>query len=375
MISSSFSGKSTGAGALSVWLHNLKDIEFKDYHDAHYTGKAVKVGAGAQGIEVYQAAHAEGLRVVSGECRSVGIAGGYTQGGGHSALNSRYGLGADQVLEWEVIDGTGQLLVANRKKNSDLYWALSGGGGGTYGVVWSMTSKAHPDGPVSGLTVSILAEENSLEVFYQAVGLYHAFLPTIVDAGAMSLGFVTNTSFKIAPITAPDIPVKKLEALVQPFRDGLDKLGVKYQLHSQQFDSFLDQFLAMEISIDINNAQYGSWLIPRSVVQQNNSALTDVARSVLSNGGTFTTVGINVSKKVAGNVYNAVLPAWRDAIAHTALTTHWEFAMPQKMLENQRKMTDDFMPRLVRLAPESGAYLNEVFLRPSYEPNSAPRYS
>ncbi len=41
--------------------------------------------------------------MVGGECLTVGIAGGYTQGGGHSALTSRFGLAADQALEWEVI--------------------------------------------------------------------------------------------------------------------------------------------------------------------------------------------------------------------------------------------------------------------------------
>lgn len=42
-------GRSTGAGAISVWTHHLKDIDFLDWSDANYTGKAVKVGAGVQG--------------------------------------------------------------------------------------------------------------------------------------------------------------------------------------------------------------------------------------------------------------------------------------------------------------------------------------
>lgn len=42
-------GRSTGAGSISVWTHHLKDIEFLDWSDASYIGKAVKVGAGVQG--------------------------------------------------------------------------------------------------------------------------------------------------------------------------------------------------------------------------------------------------------------------------------------------------------------------------------------
>ena len=85
LIFKSYNGKSTGSGALGIWTHHLKDIEFIDYKDASYTGKAYKIGAGVQGIEAYEAADKLGLTVTSGECPTVGIAGGYTQGGGHSA--------------------------------------------------------------------------------------------------------------------------------------------------------------------------------------------------------------------------------------------------------------------------------------------------
>lgn len=63
----------------------MKNIDFFDYQDDHYTGKAYKIGAGVQGIELYEAGNKVGLTVVSGECPTVGVAGGYTQGGGHSA--------------------------------------------------------------------------------------------------------------------------------------------------------------------------------------------------------------------------------------------------------------------------------------------------
>lgn len=81
----SYNGKSTGAGALGIWTHYLKGIDFFDYKDVHYTGKAYKIGAGVQGREVYEAGNKIRLTITSGECPTVGVAGGYTQGGGHSA--------------------------------------------------------------------------------------------------------------------------------------------------------------------------------------------------------------------------------------------------------------------------------------------------
>lgn len=58
-------------------------------------------------------------------------------------MSSEYGLGADQVLEWEVVTANGDHIVATPSNNADMYWALSGGGPGTFGVVISMTVRAH----------------------------------------------------------------------------------------------------------------------------------------------------------------------------------------------------------------------------------------
>lgn len=72
-----YNGKSTGAGALAIWTHHLKDIVVFDYETSHYTGKAMKMGAGVQAFEAYEAAHEENLAIVGGECPTVGLAGGY----------------------------------------------------------------------------------------------------------------------------------------------------------------------------------------------------------------------------------------------------------------------------------------------------------
>ncbi|RYP90243.1 hypothetical protein DL770_003612 [Monosporascus sp. CRB-9-2] len=124
-----YMGKSTGGGALALWTHYIKDRSILDYKSTTYTRKAMEIGAGVQALGTQEAANAQGFVVVEGDCPTVGIVGGYTQGGGTSPLESKFGLAADQVLEWEVVTGKGELLTATPRQNSDLYWALAGGGG------------------------------------------------------------------------------------------------------------------------------------------------------------------------------------------------------------------------------------------------------
>jgi hypothetical protein len=120
LIRDSLLGRSIGTGSLSLWTHYLKDIAIKDYKYTSYTGKAMKIGARVQAYEAYEAAHKQNLRVVGDTCPTVGLAGGYTQGGGHSMLSTVHGLGADQVLEWEVVTANGNTLIATPEKNNDL---------------------------------------------------------------------------------------------------------------------------------------------------------------------------------------------------------------------------------------------------------------
>lgn len=86
-----FLGKSGGKDALSIWTHHFKNIDYiEDFQDKTlgYCGPAFKAGVGVQAFEIYQAAHSKGRAIVGGEGETVGIFGGYIQGGGHSPLSS-----------------------------------------------------------------------------------------------------------------------------------------------------------------------------------------------------------------------------------------------------------------------------------------------
>lgn len=211
--------------------------------------------------------------------------------------------------------GTGQFVKASRTQNSDLYWALSGGGGGTYGVVWSLTAKAHIDIPVSAANISWTNDGISQDAFFKALGAYHIWAPSVIDRGAMPLGFGSNTTFAVGPITAPGMPLAELKDLVKSLTDSLDKLGVNYTPpYFELFPGYVPSFKKMMPPVPVGVSLYGGRLIPRSVVTENPEGLVAAFKDVTDAGVSYSTGGINVNRTVTGDVYNSVLPAWRTNI-------------------------------------------------------------
>lgn len=86
---------------------------------------AVTVGGGSQLGAIYEKLDKINQTIVGGNSKSVSV-GGYLTGGGHSILGPRYGLGADHVLELEVVTPMGDIVIANECQNIDLFWAMRG---------------------------------------------------------------------------------------------------------------------------------------------------------------------------------------------------------------------------------------------------------
>lgn len=78
----------------------------------------------------------------------------------------------------------GSFVTATAKENRDVYWMLRGGGGGTIGVVTSLTVKAYPQ--LKPTTVNFnftVADAPSVDVFWSAVQAYFENIEGFVDAG------------------------------------------------------------------------------------------------------------------------------------------------------------------------------------------------
>jgi len=145
----SYLGTSCSADSLLIWTRKMNAVETTDSFvpEGAPTGTspvpAVHVQAGAIWRQAYDAVTTKGKRYVQGGgCTTVGVAG-LIQGGGFGSYSKNYGLAAASLLEAQVVIADGSILTVNAYKHPDLFWALKGGGGGSFAAVTSLTLKTH----------------------------------------------------------------------------------------------------------------------------------------------------------------------------------------------------------------------------------------
>jgi len=368
----SYLGKSSGKGGLELWTHNLKSREvIEEYSSEYYNGPALKLGAGVQGHEAYEIAERYGYRVVGGSCPTVGIAGGYSQGGGHSALSSIHGLSADNILEWEIVTSDGEHLLATPSKNQDLYWALSGGGGGTYAVVLSMTTRLHPDGPISGAYLRFNDQDVGNDVYWDAINAFHSYMADFATDGVTALYSIYNNSFNLFSVSAPNKTTYEVVSRFEPILAALDERGINFSFDAYTSPTFFDHYVRDFGPLPNGYFSAGqltsSRLVPRDVLgdPDKNEAMTKAFRQTAQNGDFFIACqALDVSNKSRSVAPNAVLPAWRDAATHCIVVGLWDYSLPRDVMEaRQKRIEDEINPILIAATPGSGTYLNEANFR------------
>jgi FAD/FMN-containing dehydrogenase len=372
-LSCSYLGRSSGKGSLSLWTQGLKSRQIiQKYKSPAYTGPAVKLGAGVTAGEALEFVSKSGFRVVTGECGTVGLVGGYSQGGGHGPLNGAYGLGSDNVLEWELVTGKGELIVASPRKNKDTYWALSGGGGGTYGVVLGATIRIHADGPVINPQLGIAVGNVNNDTYWEAVTTIFATLPDLLEGNNNSAQFTTWNDNIGVLFTFPDQTRKRAENTLAPLRKGLDRVGIPYVLNyaeHETYEAFYGSLYGpLPFGTQPPTTLLNSRIVPKRVIEKRSSLkkLIEAIRLTTEQGDfkvDCSAADVSQGQAVADN---AVLPAWRDSIVGCNVLAFWNFTAPLSVnYAVKSRMVDIYAPAWDAATPGSGVYNNE--LDPAYK--------
>jgi FAD/FMN-containing dehydrogenase len=153
-------------GAVLINTSRMKDVQIFPQAQTAWMEAGVQWGA------VLEQAQLHGLAPLLGSSPNVGVIG-YTLGGGLGWLGRKYGMSADSVVRLEVVTPDGVLRTASADENSDLYWALCGGGGG-FGVVTGMEIRLYP--------VSLVYAGNLLYPAHMAREVFQRFRLWVEDA-------------------------------------------------------------------------------------------------------------------------------------------------------------------------------------------------
>ncbi|KAL1899311.1 hypothetical protein Cpir12675_001504 [Ceratocystis pirilliformis] len=371
-----FAAKSMGGGSLSIWTHNLKNIQFfESYTQGSYKGPALKVGAGVQAYELYEAAHKHGVTAVGGEGQTVGVMGGYIQGGGHSPLSGFYGMAADHVLSVQMVTANGRFVTASETVNPDLFWAVCGGGGSTYGVVTSVTVKAQPKLEVSTMRLTIGPSSDTgipKEKLWEGVRHFMSkFSEWGYDKGMYIYFLIIPTGngdfmLQIAPWFAPKTSLEDFKSqTAEPLLAAWAELGIEteepiYGHYDDFYDAWKDVF-PLE-SWGSPNIRQGSRLFPKANFDDATkfNATFNAVKDTVDDGAMI--IGFNVAPhhENGQNPDNAVNPAWRQTVFHGIVAGTWDStASLDQMAAISTKVTNKWTASWRDVTPGSGAYMSE----------------
>ncbi|KAK4458178.1 hypothetical protein QBC42DRAFT_277389 [Cladorrhinum samala] len=366
-----FLGRSVGWGSLVINTHNFKTISTTDKWTGPggYKGSAITAGAGVQAFEALARLNSLTPRkiMVTGECGTVGIAGGLVQGGGHGPLTNFYGFLADTALEFKVITADGALKTANSAVNPDLFWALRGGGPAAFAVIVEASYKTFNDFPSAGLTLDINPSTNTNEqLFWKAVEKFHSYSTRFVENNIYvyyELGPVPMT-LHVQPIVGVNMTLAQLKAVVQPLFDDLNAIGIRYASTEKAFTTFYDLYKAMfEIEVAGNSALTGGWSIARTDVQNNHPAIIDAFKTILKAGGFLVGHMWNAGQTLPQSEWakSAMNPRFRSVVDKliTIVPVSGNAPLAEKA-EAQNRLTNVVDASLRAASPNGAAYINEA---------------
>jgi FAD/FMN-containing dehydrogenase len=174
----SVAGASVTEGGIVIDLREMRQVQVDP------EARLARVEGGAIWADVDGACQPHALATTGGRVSTTGVAG-LTLGGGSGWLERKFGLACDSLVSVELITANGELVTADETQNTELFWALHGGGG-NFGVATSLTFKLRPL-PVMTAAMLFWPAEAGPEVTRTYRDLYEAGAPEELGGGVIYL--------------------------------------------------------------------------------------------------------------------------------------------------------------------------------------------
>jgi hypothetical protein len=283
----SITGHSVGASSLSIWTHYLRGISYiSDFTPTSCkAGKGVqaaRIAAGHTVIDVLRAMAKHNAVAITGANPSVGIVGWLT-GGGHGPLTQTYGMGVDQLLEARIVTPGGEELVTNACQHPDLFFAIRGGGGGTFGVVTEVVVRVYPSPKTTRHSFTVTSQTETTEIeFYGLMGFVHKELQRLKEGGMQGYYYIAGPPY-VPTLSFTwtfwlfEKPAGTLEKLMKPIEDYLNvRTGLfTYEQATTYAETYLDIYNGTYTNepVATGSSAYGSRLMsPESFAEANRIA-------------------------------------------------------------------------------------------------------
>ncbi|KAL0961194.1 hypothetical protein HGRIS_006163 [Hohenbuehelia grisea] len=358
-----YKGRSSAPRSLGLWTRNLKNMTYNPKFVPKGCDKAsagVTLGAGVAWGEAYEFAEENNITVVGGSDKTVGAVGGWLQGGGHGALSNTMGMGVDRVLEFEVVTPDGQLRTANACQNEDLFFALRGGGGGTFGVVTSATILASPQVTLQTIIVAFPRNDK------RARQLFTVMVDNGLAWAAAGWGGLANAqaAIYVNPVLNKEEAAESMKPLIELGERLKREGGEPVQVVVREFGSwggFFHAFAGEYVAAVGASLALSSRLIPKDnfVQAEDRKALVDAfVAADSSTPGLIVLISPPTSYK-GDTGRTSVTEAWRNSIYHITVISPWNWNATTVEKSEHYARASASIDHLRRLTPDA-AYVNEA---------------
>jgi FAD/FMN-containing dehydrogenase len=408
-----YQGVSSAPDSLLVWTRHMSEVTLHDAFVARGCDAApqpaVSLGAGAMWIDAYDAVTTRAGRYVQGGgCTTVGVAG-LVQSGGFGSFSKRFGTAAAGLIEAEVVTADGQVRVVNACRDPELFWALKGGGGGSFGVVTRLTLRTRELPETFGSVMGTIRAKDD--------DAFRALLARVVDFYAdvlhnphwgEQIGLHGDNSVRFF-LAFQGLTQAQAEEAWRPLRDWIDARADTLQavepiaIHALPARHFWDVAFWNRVAPGVmiaddrpgapaHHAEWGgdreqagmflhgyesAWLPARLLARDERPRLVDALFAATRHFG----FGLHFNKGLAGAsdaelaaardtaTNPAVLDAFALAIVATAGSSAWPGVGPQAPdlaeARRHRAAIGRAMAELKKAAPGAGSYVSEsdYFLR------------